>query len=423
MGKLHEQGFQSERFDRCKDYSKQVPIIPISAKTGEGLPELLMLLTGLSQKFLEKKLAIDENEPGKGTILEVKEEKGLGKTIDIILYSGVIKVNDKIVLGGKEGTIETKVRALLMPKPLQEIRAAGGEKFNNAKEVHAASGVKIAAPGLDNALAGSPLLVEQGEEQKKAIESEIASVKKETGSMGPILKADTLGSLEAMTVLLKNEAKLEPRKADVGEVTRRDIMEVIAEKKQDSLESAIFAFNVKIEEAAEQEAKKHGIPIFSGKVVYALIEEYAKWLEEKKEEKKRQKLARLTLPVKMRFIQGFVFRHSKPAVIGVKVLEGKLRPGIKVLTEKGTLVGKIDGIQVQSKSVEQAVKGQEVAVSIDKGVVGRNLEENKVLYSYIPQAQFRELAEMSGHFNVDEQELIDEIQELEKKITKNEEAN
>lgn len=422
MGKLHEQEFQSERFDRCTDYTKQVPIIPISAKTGEGLPELLMVLTGLSQKFLEKKLAIDENEPGKGTILEVKEEKGLGKTIDVILYTGVIKVNDKIALGGKEGAIETKIRALLMPKPLQEIRTAGGEKFRNVKEVHAAAGIKIAAPNLDNALAGSPILVEHGEEGKKAIESEIASVKKETDTIGPILKADTLGSLEAMIVLLNNEAKLNPKKADVGEVTRRDIMEAIAEKEQDDLKSAVFAFNVKIEEAAEEEAKKHDIPIFSGKVVYSLIEDYTKWIEKKKEARKKAKLARLIMPVKMRFIQGFIFRHSKPAVIGVKVLEGKLKPGIKVLTEKGQVIGKVNGMQVQSKSVEQAVKGQEVAVSIDKGVVGRNLEENKVLYSYIPQAQFKELAEMNNYFNVDEQELIDEIQELEKKISKDEEV-
>ena len=271
VGKLHEQGFQSERFDRCTDFKTQVPIIPISAKTGEGLPELLTLLTGLSQKFFEKKLSIEEEEAGKGAILEVKEEKGLGKTVDVILYSGVIKVNDKIVLGGKNKVLETKVRALLMPKPLQEIRVASGERFLNVKEVHAAAGVKVAAPGLEEALAGSPLLVEATGKEKEAIEKEIASVKQESNAIGPVLKADTLGSLEAMVVLLEKEAGLRPKKADVGEVTRHDVMEAVAQKEADYLKAAIFAFNVQVEESARKEAEKQGIPIFSGNVVYKLV--------------------------------------------------------------------------------------------------------------------------------------------------------
>jgi len=423
VGKLHEHGFQSERFDRCSEFTKQVPIVPISAKTGEGLPELLMLLAGLSHRFLGKKLAIDENEAGHGTVLEVKEEKGLGKTIDVILYSGMLRVNDKIVLGGKEKPVETKVRALLMPRPLQEIRSQGADRFLNVKEVHAATGVKIAGPGLDQALAGSPLLVEKSGQERAAIEKEIASVRQETDAIGPVLRADTLGSLEALTVLLSSDANLRPKKADVGEVTRRDVMEAASSKEKDVLKAVIFAFNVKVENEALAEAEKQGIPIFSGNVVYKLMEEYSGWVKGKQEEKKMERLARLSLPVKMRFMQGFVFRHSKPAVIGVKVLEGKLRPGIKVFNEKGRIVGKVSAVQIQGKSVDQAAKGQEVAVSISgsAAIVGRNLEENKVLYSYIPASQFNELKEMGSYFNMEEQELIEEIHELEKKIAKNQE--
>ncbi len=424
MGKLHEQGFQSERFDRCNDFHKQIPIVPISAKTGEGLPELLMFLTGLSQKFLENKLLIDDEEAGKGTILEVKEEKGLGKTIDVILYSGVLRLNDKIVLGGRKNVIETKIRALLMPKPLQEIRGNSAEKFLKVKEVHAAAGIKIAAPGLEDALAGSPILVEKGLEEKAAIEKEIASVKRETNTIGPVLKADTLGSLEAMIVLLENEAKLKPKSADVGEVTRRDVMEAVAEKEKDELMAVVFAFNVKIEDSAKAEAEKHKIPIFAGKIVYKIIEDYNEWLKEKQEEQKMEKLAKVTMPVKMRFMQGCIFRHSKPAVIGVKILEGKLKPGIKMLNEKGTIVGTISGIQIQGKSIEKAIKGQEVAISISGtvAIVGRNIQENHFLYSYIPNRQFPELNQMNNYFNLDEQELIEEIHELEKKTVKEKEA-
>jgi translation initiation factor 5B len=421
VGKLHGEGFQSERFDRCRDFTKEVPIVPISAKTGEGLPELLMLLAGLSQKFLEKKLSIDENEAGKGAVLEVKEEKGLGKTIDVILYSGVMKVNDQIVLAGRQSVLETKVRALLMPKPLHEIRISSPDKFLNVKEVHAAAGVKIVAPGLEDALAGSPILVEKTGDEKKAIAEEIASVKKDTDAVGPVVKADTLGSLEAMVVLLEKEAGLKPRKADVGEVTRRDVMEALAEKEKDPFRAVVFAFNVKVEETAVEEARNQGVEVFSGKVVYSLIEEYSVWVKQKQAEQKKEKLNRVVLPVKMRFMHGFVFRHSKPAVIGVKVLEGRLRPGIRVFNEKGRLVGKVGAVQVQGKSIDVASKGQEVAVSIDKGTVGRNLEENKVLYSFIPQQQFSEIMKLKQEFNFDEQELISEIADLEKKMKKTEE--
>ena len=130
------------------------------------------------------------------------------------------------------------------------------------------------------------------------------------------------------------------------------------------------------------------------------------------------------MPVKMRFMQGCIFRHSKPAVIGVKILEGKLKPGIKMMNEKGTIVGTISGIQIQGKSIEKAIKGQEVAISISGtvAIVGRNIQENHFLYSYIPNRQFPELNQMNNYFNLDEQELIGEIQELEKKTAKEKEA-
>lgn len=421
VGELYKQGFQADRFDRCTDFRKQVPIVPLSAKTGEGLPELLMLLIGLSQRFLEKNLLIDEDEPGKGTVLEVKEERGLGTTVDVILYSGILSVNDRIVLGGREQVIETKVRALLMPKPLQEISAPGSDKFVNVRDVHAAAGVKIAAPGLESALAGSPFLVERVGDEKSLVEREVASVKQFTGGVGPIVKADTLGSLEAMMVLLGKEANLKPKRADVGEVTRHDVVEAAAENDRDPLKAVIFAFNVGIEESALLEASKRNVHIISGSVVYRLMEEYADWVRKQLLQRKQDALARLSLPVKLRFMQGFVFRHSKPAVVGVRVLEGKLRPGVKLLNDKGKIVGIVSAVQVQGKSIDMAIKGQEVAVSVDRGVVGRNLHENGVLYAYIPVVQFGELTAMRDFLSFDEQELLGEIFELEKKRAKVEE--
>ncbi|MDP6670780.1 MAG: translation initiation factor IF-2 [archaeon] len=417
VGKLFEFGFQSERFDRCNDFTKQIPIVPMSAKVGEGIPELLMLLSGLSQKFLQGKLEAHESEAGKGTILEIREERGLGKTIDVILYDGMIKTNQEIVVGGKNGIIKTKIRALLKPKPLREIRESG-DKFNSVKEVHAASGIKIAAPDLDNALSGAPIAVVKTGEEAKAIEQEMASIRIETESMGAVLKADTLGALEALTLLLRKEG-LEAKKADIGNITKNDVAEADSVKSKDPLMGVIFGFNVKEETGVLEDAKKRGIQVFSGNVVYKLIEDYTAWVNEKRESKKKEKLSELTLPVKMRFLRDCSFRNSKPAIIGVKILEGKIRQGAKIMNEEGKVIGKVAAIQSKNESIEQAVKGEEVAVSISGAVVGRTIEENDVLLSFIPQKQFSQFSEIGDTLNVDEKELLNEIKEI---VEKNKEA-
>ncbi len=418
IGKIFEHGFQSERFDRCGDFTKQVPIVPLSAKTGEGIPELLTLLSGLSQKFLKKNLEISENDAGKGTILEINEERGLGKTIDVILYDGMIKANQEIVLGGRNGVIKTKVRALLKPKPLREMRESG-DKFNSVKEVHAASGIKISAPGLEDALSGAPLAVVKTGEEEKAIEQEMASIRIETESVGAVLKADTLGSLEALTVLLDKEG-LKAKKADIGDITKNDVMEAASVREKDELKGVIFGFGVKADNNVPEEAKKRNVLIFSGNVVYKLLEEYSEWANAAKERKKNEKLSALTLPVKMRFLTGCTFHNSKPAVIGVKVLEGKLKSGINVMDENGKVIGKVVAIQSKNETIKQAVKGEEIAVSINKGVVGRNLEENQVLLSQIPKTQFIQIEQLKGTLNLEEKELLGEIKSI---VEKNKEAD
>jgi translation initiation factor 5B len=130
VGKFGELGIQAERFDRVSDYTKQVALVPLSAHTGQGIPELLMVLTGLAQKYLEQSLQVEIEGNAKGTILEVKEEKGLGTTVDTIIYNGALKVNDNLIIGNIGEPIVVKVRALLEPVELSEMRDKKG-KFKN----------------------------------------------------------------------------------------------------------------------------------------------------------------------------------------------------------------------------------------------------------------------------------------------------
>ena len=413
VGQLHTHGFRSERFDRIREFTKEVPIIPLCAKSGEGVPELLMFLAGLSQKFMEKRLGIHVEGPGRGTILEVKEEKGLGKTIDVILYDGTIRVGDEIVLGGKDGIIKAKVRALLEPKPLDEIRAPQ-EKFKNVQAVHAAAGVKIAAPGLDTALAGSPLKVRATGREEKEVENEIQRVKIESEAIGPIARADTLGALEALIKLLQDKG-IKIRKADIGEISRRDVIEMEGIKEKDPIKGVIFAFHTGAKPEALEEAKKRGVTIFEGDVVYRLLEEYDKWQLEQKNRTLTEKLARLVLPARIQLLPNHVFRNSKPAIVGVRVLTGRLRANVDVMNGKGEKVGRVEAIQLEGKPVEEAKEGMEVAVSIAGATVGRNLAEKDELFSIIPKKQFHELLELSSVLSQPEIELVSEIMGLEGK--------
>ncbi|PIN98669.1 MAG: translation initiation factor IF-2 [Candidatus Diapherotrites archaeon CG10_big_fil_rev_8_21_14_0_10_31_34] len=409
VGEAHKKGFLTERFDRIQNFTKEIPIIPICNKTGEGFPEVLMFLAGLSQKYLEKKLNIEVKGRGKGTILEVKEEKGLGKTIDVILYDGTIRTGDQIVLAGKQGIIETKIRALLLPKPLDEI-SAPQERFDSVKEVHAASGLKIAAPGLENALAGSPLIVKATKEEIEEIKKEIQSIKIDSEENGVIIKTDTLGSLEA-TIKLLQEKGIKVRKANVGEITRRDVIEAEGVKEKDKIQGVILAFNTKINPEAIEEAKKNEIKIFNEKIIYNLIEKYEKWVIEEKEKAKKDFLAEVVFPVKIKLMPENVFRNAKPVIIGAKILEGKLKTGTKLM-KNGKIVGKVQGIQNNGETIKNASKGEEVAISISDAVLGRGIENNDELISFISEKDMEKLENSQGILNEEEKELLKKIKEV-----------
>jgi len=411
VGELYKYGFEGERFDRCA-FGKQVPIVPVSAHTKEGLPELLTLLAGLSQKYLEKKLEISTEETAKAAVLESKEEKGLGVTIDVILYQGTLRVNDEIAVLGKKGVITTKIRALLEPKEMQEMRMTK-EKFTSVKEVSAATGVKISAPGLEGVLAGSTLTqIRTGNEiEELKLEMKEHSFSSET--KGLIIKADAIGSLEATMNLLKKEGYA-LRKAEVGPITRKDIMEAASLLCEDKFLGVVLGFNVEVDLDAKEEAEKRGVRIFNEKVIYHLIENYKNWVEESKRVSKQNEMACLVWPVEFEVIRGRVFRNTKPAIVGVRINEGKLRAGWKVMDKEGKVLGTVEGLQNEGKAVKEAKRGEEVAVSIEGANVGRNLFEGDKLYSCIPAAQYCNLAKYFAEFSEDEKKLLESIKSKQK---------
>lgn len=417
MGTLSRLGFRAERFDRIADFKGTAAIVPLSAKTGEGIPELLATLTGLTQAYLFNELEITSG-PARGTVLEVKDEPGLGTTINAIIFDGALKVDDTIVLGGRDAPIVTEVRAILVPKPLDEIRDPR-DRFTSVKRVTAASGVKLAAPKLESALAGSPLYaVPKGKhtrEYVRMIEDEVEKLRVKTETSGVVLKTDTLGSLEAVTESLSRHG-IQIRLADIGDVSKREIVEVETFRQEDRLLAVILAFNVKVLPDAEEEAATAGIPIFKSDVIYHLLEDYLRWSDEQRTSGVKAELDLLVRPCKARIMQGFIFRRSNPAIVGVEILSGRLKAKSPVITKAGRRLGEVQKMQDKGADVDEAKVGMQVAVSIEDGVVGRNIDEGDLIYADVPERHLKTLStKFPGELTESDHETIKELIEIKRR--------
>ena len=390
VGQLSERGFDAERFDRVKDFKKTVAIVPVSSVSGEGFPELLVMLGGLAQTFLKGSLEVETGE-GKGSILEIREATGLGITADVILFDGEIRQGDWLVVGGKE-PFATKIRGLLKPKPLKEIRVE--REFEHVEKVTAAAGVKIFAPDLDKAIAGSPIRAIRSDADVEKVKKEMAEQAEEfefeTSADGIIVRADTLGSLEALAHIVRDKG-LPISKAEVGPPTRKDVMET--ENTDDRLKRVILVFNVPVPADILRDAKNKGINIISSNIIYRLFEEYETWTHEVSDKIRAEKLESITMPGKIKLLPGFVFRANNPAVVGVEVLAGEIKRGARLL-KNGNEIGTVKEIQQESVTKEKAKRGERVAVSIDGPTVGRQIREGDELTVAITHNDLNVLEEL-----------------------------
>ncbi|MBC8500517.1 MAG: translation initiation factor IF-2 [Nanoarchaeota archaeon] len=412
VGQLHDRfSLVSERFDRVSNYTEQIAIIPCSAKERIGLQELLMVITGLAQKFLEESLKVDVSGRAKGTILEVKEEKGLGKTIDLIIYDGTLSVNDTIVIGSLDEPIVTKVRALLEPDSLAEMRDKK-TKFRSVKNVSAATGVKIAAPELEGAVAGMPVRAcspEEVEQVKESLMSEVEEVLIETDSSGIIIKTDTIGSLEAVIKILKDK-NVPIRKASIGNITKKDYAEAESNYEKDLLLAVILGFNV-IDEAI---ASSKVVKVLVNDVIYKLVDDFEQWQEETRKSEEAKRLDALVRPCKLEVLQNCIFRQSNPCIVGVEVIVGTAKIGMPLMKPDRKL-SEIKSIQSEGENLQKAEKGKQVAISIPKVMAGRHINEGDILYSDIPEDDFRKIKKFTNFLTKDEINVLKKIAEIKRK--------
>jgi len=411
VGGLTRLGFQSDAYYRVKEFRQQVTIVPVSARAQTGIPELLAVLIGLSQHFLKGKLALSKDAGGaRGIILEMQEETGIGETANIILTEGMLHVGDSIGLVRREGAFKSKVKALFMPKPLDEMRDPR-DKFTTVDSVIAAAGVKLVSADLAGVVAGKSVAAFATDEEfdalKPEMEGELTDVLVKTENMGVIVKAASVGGLEALLRMLE-ERGVPVRRADIGDITKNDIVDARVVGEHDPYLGAILGFDSKV--LAEAKEFVGSTPIFVSSIIYEVIDNYANWSTAQKESDQKSALSSMTRPCKLKVLPGAFFRRNDPAVFGVEILAGVLKPKVKLMSTDGRELGVIEQIQDNGKPVQEVKEGDKIAISVDGPTLGRQVKEEDTIYTMPRSHEARMLrTKFLGSLSEQEKKALEEI--------------
>lgn len=406
IGSLNAYSFDADLFYNIKDFTKKIALVPCSAKTGEGISELMMILCGLSQKYLKEQLILSKD--AKGVILEIKKEKDTSY-IEAILYDGELLKKDEIAVSNLEGEpIISKIRVLEEIEPLKP-------RFKPKEKVQASTGLRMQLVEKAEILPGMPFVIykENKEKIKEMFKKEISkSITSSLSKQGIIVKADSLGSLEALLVMLK-QSNIPVLKAGIGNINKNDIASAKVNLEVNEIDAIIVGFNVSIDEEAKsliEQSKK--IKILTDDVIYKLIENLVEFRDAKRKEIEKARLLGLTTLCKLKILHQYLFRNTNPAIFGVKVETGKLIPRINLISETGEKIGKVKTIQLENKSIEEAVENDEVAISLPGVNFERKIKKYKFLYSDISESQFAKFKKNKDLLSSREISLLQEIAEI-----------
>ena len=410
VGGLSRLGFQSDAYYRVKDFHQQVSIVPVSARAAVGMPEMLAMLIGLAQQFLKGKLRIPGSMSGRGIILEMQEEVGIGETANVILTEGTLNVGDSIGLVRKDGAFKSKVKALFMPKPLDEMRDPR-DRFTPVDSVYAAAGVKLVSPDLAGVIPGTSVASFKTDKEFQALraemEKELSNIVVKTDNMGVIVKAGSIGGLEALLRMLE-ERGIPVRGADIGDISKNDIVDAHVVGEHDPYLGAILGFDAKVLPEAKDYVGTS--PIFVSGIIYEVIDNYVNWAAAKREADEKAALSSLTRPARLKVIPGTFFRRNDPAVFGVEIEAGRLRPKVRLMSVEGAELGTVEQVQDQGKALPEAKEGDKVAISVDGPTLGRQVKENDTIYTLPRSHEARMLrTKLSGSLTDRERAVLDEI--------------
>ena len=404
IGSLDSYGFDSDLFYNIKDFTKKIAMVPCSARTKEGIPELIMVLCGLSQKYLEKRLKLGKD--AKGVVLEIKKEKN-NSYIEAILYDGELSKADEIAVSSIEGEpIISRIRILEEIQPLSSV-------FKPREKIRASTGIRMQLTEKAEILPGMPFVLYKNDKEtiKKIFKKEILESIK-TQKQGIVAKADSLGSLEALLAMLKQD-HIDVLKAGIGQINKCDIISAKANIEMNELDAVIVGFNVGVDSEAEEIKGK--AKILTNNVIYKLIEDLIYFRNEKAKEIEKKRLMQLTTICKLKVLHEYVFRNTKPAIFGVRVEGGKLISGLSLIDEKGEKIGKVKNMQSENKPINEALEGKELAISVPGINFERVLGDKTFLYSDITESQFKIFRKNKDLLSSKELQILQEMEQIKKK--------
>src|SRR3989339_526575 len=405
IGALNNYGFDADLYYNIDDFTKQVALVPCSAITKQGIPELIMMLCGLSQRYLTEKLKLHKD--AKGVMLEIKKEKSTNY-IEAILYDGELSRQDEIAVASFDGEpIITKIRILEEILPLCS-------KFIPKDKVQASTGVRMQLVEKENILPGMPFVLYKNnlDEIREIFKKEISENIK-TEKYGIIAKADSLGSLEALLVLL-GEKNISVVKAGIGSINKSDVISAKANLEINELNAIIIGFNVNLEDDAKEILQKN-IKVLTNDVVYRLIDDLVEYRKEKMNEIEKRRLMSLATICKLRVLPQYVFRNTKPAIFGVRVEGGKLTSDLALINSSEEKVGRVKNIESEGKSVHEANENLEVSISIPGINFERQLKDVDFLYTDIGESQFRNFKKNKDLLSENEKKILMEIADIKRK--------
>mmetsp|Transcript_40726 Transcript_40726/g.47357 ORF Transcript_40726/g.47357 Transcript_40726/m.47357 type:complete len:808 (+) Transcript_40726:119-2542(+) len=388
-----EQGLNAELYYKNKDVKRFVSIVPTSAKTGEGVCDLLLLQIQLVQQFMEGKVTYKDDL--QCTVLEVKPIQGHGFTIDVVLINGILHEGDNICVCGANGPIFTQIRSLLTPQPMREMRVRGD--YIHHKEIRAAMGIKIAANDLEYAIPGTPLLLVRDGDDKEAIARDVMKDATnllqdvDKSGVGVTVQSSTLGSLEALLSFLK-DMKIPVANVAIGPMHKRHMLQVVSMKRKAPRYAVVLAFDTVVTPEAQELADQNDIEIFEARIIYHLFDMFTKYHNEYEEREKAKARSIAIFPVQLKVLQAV--RNADPIILGVSVVRGQLHPGTPLAfinkENRPTLIGKVESIQRDEKEVKIGKPGMDVAVKINSSdttvVFGRHFDESNTVLSLLTRA-------------------------------------
>ena len=394
-------GLNAELF--WENYSPQdtISICPFSAKTGEGISDLLKLVTSICQNEMSEQITFKEDL--KCIVIEKTINETLGSSIDVILINGTLKRGDNISIQTNDGIINTTIKNLLTPPPNRESRVK--TDYLHFESVKGSMGVKIVANNIDKAIVGTQINfttdnnIELELPEMSSIKLQDESIKLQNESIklqdeGITIYASTQGALEALVHYLQKECTPAVPISNVliGNVTKKHIVKLSISKSTKKEYSTILAFNVLIDDDAQELANKNGIKIFSAEIIYHLFDFYKKYRDEMIEERKSLYRPQVVFPCILKILEKHVYNKKNPLIFGVSILEGNLHIGTPIITsDTKTYIGRVIGIQLNSNEVTIGKKGAEVCIKVENDqnsniMYGRQFDHKNPICSAITRA-------------------------------------